>query len=75
MAGFGGAFFSLPFDNLKTKLQRMKARPDGTYPYSGFFDCFKKSVAKEGVTGLWVGFPTFYVRVAPHAMIVRVSAF
>jgi len=69
IAGFGGAFLSLPFDNLKTKLQRMKAKPDGSLPYSGFLDCARKSIAKEGVTGLWIGFPTFYVRVAPHAMI------
>jgi len=25
----------------------------------------------EGVFGLWVGFPTYYVRIAPHAMIVN----
>jgi hypothetical protein len=25
----------------------------------------------EGVSGLWVGFPVFYFRVAPHAMIVK----
>lgn len=45
------------------------AGPDGTYPYSGFFNCFAKSIANEGVTGLWVGLPTFYMRIAPHAMI------
>lgn len=25
----------------------------------------------EGVVGLWVGFPTYYFRIAPHAMIVK----
>jgi len=24
---------------------------------------------KEGVVGLWVGYPTFYFRIAPHVMI------
>ena len=24
----------------------------------------------EGISGLWVGFPTYYFRIAPHAMIV-----
>jgi len=51
----------------------MKAGPDGKYPYAGFLDCMSKSVAREGVTGLWVGFPTFYVRVAPHAMITLMT--
>ena len=23
------------------------------------------------MTGLWIGFPMFYMRVAPHAMIVK----
>lgn len=47
----------------------MKARPDGTYPYSGVPDCLRQSIAREGVVGLWIGFPVFYTRVAPHAMI------
>jgi len=39
VAGFLAAFICLPFDNLKTKLQKMKARPDGTFPYKGIVDC------------------------------------
>jgi solute carrier family 25 oxoglutarate transporter 11 len=31
---------TLPFDNVKTKFQRMAPRPDGTLQYSGFLDCF-----------------------------------
>jgi len=74
IAGLSAAFCSLPFDNLKTKLQKMKAGADGKYPYAGFFDCFRKSVAREGVKGLWIGFfPTFYFRVAPHAMITLLT--
>jgi len=49
----------------------MKANAEGKYPYNGVVDCIRKSVAREGVTGLWTGLPTFYFRVAPHAMIVR----
>ena len=29
----------------------------------------RKSIKNEGVTGLWVGLPTYYIRVGPHAMI------
>mmetsp|Transcript_37791 Transcript_37791/g.44068 ORF Transcript_37791/g.44068 Transcript_37791/m.44068 type:complete len:304 (+) Transcript_37791:53-964(+) len=72
-AGFAGSFLCLPFDNVKTKIQSMKAGPDGKFPYSSFFDCFRKSIVKEGVTGLWVGFPTFYVRIAPHVMITLLT--
>mmetsp|Transcript_17526 Transcript_17526/g.15373 ORF Transcript_17526/g.15373 Transcript_17526/m.15373 type:complete len:151 (-) Transcript_17526:184-636(-) len=74
VAGFSAAFCSLPFDNIKTKLQKMNKLPDGSDPYSGFLDCFKKSVQKGGIKGLWIGFfPTFYVRVAPHAMITLLT--
>ena len=39
------AVISLPFDNVKTKIQKMKAGPDGKMPYSGVPDCFAKSIA------------------------------
>jgi solute carrier family 25 oxoglutarate transporter 11 len=32
-AGFLASFMSLPFDNAKTKMQKMKKLPDGTFPY------------------------------------------
>ena len=67
------AFFSLPFDNMKTKIQKQKAGPDGVLPYKNIGDCFAKSVAKEGVTGLWAGLPTYYFRVGPHAVIVLLT--
>ena len=69
VAGFLAAFLCLPFDNVKTKVQKMKAGPDGKTPYAGFFDCFKKSIVREGFTKLWVGFPVFYVRIGGHAML------
>jgi len=69
LAGVVCAAFSLPFDNLKTKLQKMKTGVDGSKPYSGLFDCFRKSVAREGVTGLWIGLPTYIIRIAPHSII------
>ena len=65
---------TLPFDNVKTKFQRMVPDKDGKLPYSGFNDCFKKSIATEGFGGLYVGFGTFVVRIAPHAVITLLSA-
>ena len=69
VSGICVSFFVLPFDNVKTKIMRMKPNAQGVYPYAGFLDCFRKSIANEGVIGLWVGLPTFYFRMSPHAMI------
>ena len=69
ISGFFTSTFSLPFDNIKTKLQKMHKKPDGSYPYEGLTDCFKKTIANEGPQRLWAGLPTYYFRVAPHAMI------
>jgi solute carrier family 25 oxoglutarate transporter 11 len=68
-AGFLAAFLSLPFDNIKTKLQKMKALPDGSLPYRGITDCAIKTIKKEGPLGFYTGFPTYYFRIAPHAML------
>lgn len=69
ISGVTTAVFTLPFDNVKTKIMKQKRGPDGSLRYSGFIDCFRKSIANEGFLGLWVGLPTFYIRIAPHAMI------
>ena len=68
------AFFSLPFDNIKTKMQKQKPNAQGVMPYSGMPDCFAKTMAREGVTGFWTGLPTYYFRVGPHAVIVLMSS-
>jgi solute carrier family 25 oxoglutarate transporter 11 len=69
VAGGCATVMSLPFDNVKTKLQKMKALPDGSLPYKGVVDCFVKSAKKEGASKLWVGINTYYFRIAPHALI------
>ena len=43
-------------------------------PYSSIGDCFKQSMAKEGITGFWAGLPTYYFRVGPHAIITLMAA-
>ncbi len=68
LAGVVTAVCSLPFDNIKTKMMRMKKQT--VQPYNGFIDCFRKSIRNEGVLGLWVGLPTYACRNAPGAMIV-----
>jgi solute carrier family 25 oxoglutarate transporter 11 len=68
-AGAVAATMSLPFDNAKTKLQKMKEGPDGKMPYKNIFDAMGKTIAQDGPAGLWVGLPTFIVRIAPHVII------
>lgn len=74
IAAVATAVGSLPFDNIKTKMQKQKAGPDGVMPYRNIVDCFQKSLAREGVTGFWAGLPTYYFRVGPHAIITLLAA-
>jgi solute carrier family 25 oxoglutarate transporter 11 len=67
VAGFFASFFSLPFDFVKTRLQKQTKAPDGALPYKGMFDCFKKVAKDEGMLRFYRGFGTYYVRIAPHA--------
>ena len=67
IAGFFASFFSLPFDFVKTRLQKQSRGSDGKLPYNGMFDCAKKVIAQEGWLRFYRGFSTYYVRIAPHA--------
>lgn len=67
IAGFFASFFSLPFDFVKTRLQKQTKAADGTLPYKGMADCFRKVARDEGLLRFYRGFSTYYVRIAPHA--------
>ena len=73
-AGVVASTMSLPFDNAKTKLQKMKEGPDGKMPYKNLFDAMAQTCKYEGVKGMWVGLPTFIVRITPHSMIALTVA-
>merc|ERR1719445_2354435 len=74
VAGFFAAFFSLPFDYVKTQVQKMKPDPvTGELPFKGPVDCAVQQIKLGGITRLWTGFPTYYVRIAPHAMITLIA--
>jgi len=74
VAGFFASFFSLPFDFVKTRLQKQQKGPDGKLPYRGMIDCFRKVAADEGLLRFYRGFSTYYVRIAPHAMVTLIVA-
>lgn len=69
LAGLLCSFLGLPFDNIKTKLQKMKATPNNV-PYTGLVSCAAKTLCNEGLLRFWVGFPVFYLNVGVHAMIL-----
>jgi len=67
VAGFFASFLSLPFDFVKTRLQKQQRGPDGKLPYKSMVDCFRRVAADEGLLRFYRGFGTYYVRIAPHA--------
>jgi len=71
IAGFFASFFSLPFDFVKTRLQKQQRGGGGTLPYRGMADCFRKVAKDEGLLRFYRGFGTYYVRIAPHAYVGR----
>ncbi|KAF2139438.1 uncharacterized protein K452DRAFT_232585 [Aplosporella prunicola CBS 121167] len=74
IAGFFASFFSLPFDFVKTRLQKQTRGPDGKLPYTGMANCFSKVAREEGLLRFYRGFGTYYVRIAPHAMVTLIVA-
>ncbi|PGH13336.1 hypothetical protein AJ79_03753 [Helicocarpus griseus UAMH5409] len=73
IAGFFASFMSLPFDFIKTRLQKQQKDPKtGQLPYKGVLDCAKKVVRDEGWLRFYRGFGTYYVRIAPHAMVTLI---
>jgi solute carrier family 25 (mitochondrial oxoglutarate transporter), member 11 len=66
VSGFFASFFSLPFDFVKTRLQKQSRGPDGSLPYKNMVDCFRKVAREEGLGRFYRGFATYYMRIAPH---------
>jgi solute carrier family 25 oxoglutarate transporter 11 len=70
VSGFGASVMSLPFDFVKTRIQKQRPDANGVLPYKNTLDCFMKVAGREGPLAFYAGFPTYYVRIAPHAMLV-----
>eukprot|EP00922_Rhytidocystis_sp_ex-Travisia-forbesii_P015947 GHVS01023751.1.p2 GENE.GHVS01023751.1~~GHVS01023751.1.p2 ORF type:complete len:306 (-),score=18.73 GHVS01023751.1:276-1193(-) len=74
ISGFFAVTLSLPFDFVKTRMQKMRADPvTGAMPYKNFGDCVMKVMKREGPLAFYAGYPTYYVRIAPHAMITLIA--
>jgi hypothetical protein len=73
LTGFVASAAALPFDNIKMKLMKMSADKNGKMPYKGVMDCAMKSIQREGVRGLWVGYMGFWSLVAPHTLVTLMT--
>lgn len=69
ISGFFAAACSLPFDYVKTQIQKQQPGPDGKLPFAGSLDCAIKTIRQHGPLKLYSGFPTYVVRIAPHVMV------
>jgi solute carrier family 25 oxoglutarate transporter 11 len=70
LSGLGASVMSLPFDFVKTRIQKQRPDANGLVPYKNSIDCALKVAAREGPLAFYSGFPTYYARIAPHAMLV-----
>lgn len=74
MAGFFASVFSLPFDFVKTQIQRQKPDPTtGKLPFANALACARNTLVTKGPLGFYAGFPTYYFRIAPHAVITLIA--
>ncbi|KMS98767.1 hypothetical protein BVRB_3g068440 [Beta vulgaris subsp. vulgaris] len=68
VSGFFASACSLPFDYVKTQIQKMQPDASGKYPYTGSMDCAMKTLKAGGPLKFYTGFPVYCVRIAPHVM-------
>eukprot|EP00197_Chlamydomonas_leiostraca_P012783 CAMPEP_0202858728 /NCGR_PEP_ID=MMETSP1391-20130828/1129_1 /ASSEMBLY_ACC=CAM_ASM_000867 /TAXON_ID=1034604 /ORGANISM="Chlamydomonas leiostraca, Strain SAG 11-49" /LENGTH=296 /DNA_ID=CAMNT_0049537675 /DNA_START=94 /DNA_END=984 /DNA_ORIENTATION=- len=74
IAGFFASACSLPFDYVKTQMQKMKPGPDGKMPYASALDCAAATLKNHGPLQFYSGFPTYIVRIAPHVVFTLMFA-
>ncbi|PKA58258.1 Mitochondrial dicarboxylate/tricarboxylate transporter DTC [Apostasia shenzhenica] len=70
VSGIFASAFSLPFDYVKTQIQKMQPDATGKYPYKGPLDCALKTLKSGGPFRFFSGFPVYCMRIAPHVMMV-----
>ncbi|KAL1368354.1 hypothetical protein AAHE18_02G115200 [Arachis hypogaea] len=64
ISSFIGCTLSLPFDYVRTQLQTMQPDAYGKYPYTGSFDCVRKTLKTGGLPMFYSGFHFYYFRFA-----------
>lgn len=72
LSGWTAATVSLPFDFMKTRLQKQKPDANGVMPYKGLMDCAVKVAKNEGPLAFYQGYFTYVFRITPHIMLTWV---
>jgi len=72
LSGWTAATAALPFDFIKTRLQKQSPDANGVMPYKNFMDCARKVAAAEGPLAFYQGYGTFVIRITPHIMLTWV---
>jgi solute carrier family 25 oxoglutarate transporter 11 len=72
LSGWVAATATLPFDFIKTRLQKQKPDANGKLQYNGVLDCAQKVLRSEGPMAFYAGYGTFVVRICPHIMLTWV---
>jgi len=72
-SGFVASLCSTPADVAKSRIMSQTKLPDGTFPYNGTLDCWKKVVASEGPMALYKGFIPGWLRLGPWQLVFWVS--
>lgn len=57
-AGITSRFVSYPLDTIKVRLQTQPISSSQPQVFGGTFDCLKKTIEYEGISGLYKGIPT-----------------
>ncbi|KAF9591094.1 hypothetical protein IFM89_001438, partial [Coptis chinensis] len=66
VSGFFASACSLPFDYIKSQLQKMQPNATGKYPYNGSLDCVLKTRKAGGALKFYTGFPVYCVKIAHY---------
>ena len=69
VSGLAASACSLPFDFVKTRIQKQKPDANGVLPYKNSIDCAKKVLTNEGPLAFYRGFGTYCMRIAPHVIL------
>jgi len=72
LSGWTAATVSLPFDFIKTRLQKQRPDANGNVQYKNFVDCARKVAAAEGPMAFYNGYFTYVGRITPHIMLTWV---
>mmetsp|Transcript_29417 Transcript_29417/g.47495 ORF Transcript_29417/g.47495 Transcript_29417/m.47495 type:complete len:368 (+) Transcript_29417:112-1215(+) len=73
VSGLIAASIALPFDFVKTRLQKQIPNAVGELPFKHALACVVHVLRTEGPLAFYKGFPAFYLRVAPNATLTLMA--